>query len=80
MLEKYYEEIKQNINVRENLSLIRGAIKNQEGLAHFLQLAGDGKVLTDLLASEDAKTRKNAGTFAGRYGACRCGRGIVERL
>lgn len=65
MLEKYYEEIKQNINVRENLSLIRGAIKNQEGLAHFLQLAGDGKVLTDLLASEDAKTRKNAALLLG---------------
>ena len=36
MLEKYYEEIKQNINVRENLSLLRRLPKKEEARTRLL--------------------------------------------
>ena len=68
MLEKYYGEIEQNKNVRENLSLIRGEIKAQDKLAHFFVLAGDGTLLMKLLGREDAKIRKNAALLLGDMG------------
>ncbi len=68
MLEKYYGEIEQNKNVRENLSLIRGEIKAQDKLAHFFVLAGDGILLMKLLGREDAKIRKNAALLLGDMG------------
>ncbi len=68
MLEKYYREIEQNKNVRENLSLIRGEIKAQDELAHFFLLAGDGALLIKLLRGEDPKTRKNAALLLGDMG------------
>ena len=41
MLEKYYEEIKQNINVRENLSLLRRSLKEEEARTRLLNLVGE---------------------------------------
>lgn len=68
MLEKYYEEIRQNINVRENLSLLRGQIKEKEARTRLLNLVGDGSFLLALLQHEEPKVRKNAALLIGDLG------------
>ncbi len=68
MLEKYYEEIRQNINVRENLSLLRGQIKEKEAHTRLLNLVGDGSFLLALLQHEEPKVRKNAALLIGDLG------------
>ncbi len=68
MLEKYYEEIKQNINVRENLSLLRGLLKEEEARTRLLNLVGDGSFLVALLEQEEPKVRKNAALLLGDLG------------
>ncbi len=68
MLEKYYEEIKQNVNVRENLSLLRGLLKEEEARTRLLNLVGDGSFLVALLEHEEPKVRKNAALLLGDLG------------
>ena len=68
MLEKYYEEIKQNVNVRENLSLLRGLVKEEEARTRLLNLVGDGSFLVALLEHEEPKVRKNAALLLGDLG------------
>lgn len=65
MLEKYYEELKQDTNIRENLSLIRKEVKTQTAKEAFLELLGDGAILLDLLKSDEPKVRKNAALLLG---------------
>lgn len=68
MLEKSYDELKQNINTRENLSLLRGQIKEEEARTRLLNLVGDGSFLTVLLEHEEPKVRKNAALLIGDLG------------
>lgn len=65
MLERYYDELKQNTNIRENLSLIRKEVKSKEGKESILALLGEGEILCDLLKSEEPKVRKNAALLLG---------------
>lgn len=68
MLENCYGELKRNQNVRENLSLLRGAVKDTDGKQRLLALVGDGTFLLGLLGSEEAKVRKNAALLIGDLG------------
>lgn len=68
MLEKSYDELKQNINIRENLSLLRGQIKDAETRTQLLNIVGDGSFLVALLEHEEPKVRKNAALLLGDLG------------
>lgn len=65
MLEKSFDELKQNINIRENLSLLRGQIKDAEARTQLVNLVGDGSFLMALLEHEEPKVRKNAALLLG---------------
>lgn len=65
MIENRYEELKQNKNLRENLSLLRSEVKNPENREKFLGLIGDGELLTALLKNDEPKVRKNAALLIG---------------
>lgn len=68
MLEKAYEELKQNNNIRENLSLLRGQIKDEKMRTQLCHIVGDGSVLESLLEHEEPKVRKNAALLIGDLG------------
>lgn len=68
MLEKSYEEIRKGNNVRENLSLLRNAIKQEDQKKELLGLIGDGQLFIHLLSEEEPKTRKNAALLLGDLG------------
>lgn len=68
MLEKSYDELKQNINIRENLSLLRGQIKDAETKTQLLNMVGDGSFLMTFLEHEEPKVRKNAALLLGDLG------------
>lgn len=68
MLEKSYDELKQNINIRENLSLLRGQIKDAGARTRLLNIVGDGSFLMALLEHEEPKVRKNAALLIGDLG------------
>lgn len=68
MLEKIYEELEQNINIRENLSKLRGQIKDAEEKTHLLNMVGDGSMLMALLEHDEPKVRKNAALLLGDLG------------
>ncbi len=65
MSEKYYHELEEKNNLRENLSLLRSAVKDPQEKEKILALAGDGGVLTGLLVEEEPKVRKNAALLLG---------------
>lgn len=65
MLENRYEELKQNKNLRENLSLLRSEVKAPDAREMLLGLAGDGELLIALLENEEPKVRKNAALLIG---------------
>lgn len=66
MIIKAWNEIKENKEVRQNLSKIRQEIKGKEKLELFREIIeGEAQQLIDLLSSEDAKTRKNAALLMG---------------
>ena len=65
MILKYYNSLKLNENVRENLSKLRSQIKNEAEREQLLDLVEDGDILMDLLCHEDAKTRKNVALLLG---------------
>lgn len=68
MLEKSYQELEQNINVRENLSLLRGQVKDEETRTQLLNMVGDGSLLMAFLEHEEPKVRKNAALLLGDLG------------
>lgn len=65
MIENCFEELKQHINIRENLSLIRSEVKNPDAKKALLELPGIGELLDEYLMDEDAKVRKNAALLLG---------------
>lgn len=69
MIRETYEKIVQGIDVRQNVSLLRKEIKEENGrpaLAYLL--SGDFSVIESLLNHKDAKTRKNAALLIGDLG------------
>ncbi len=69
MIRKYWNEIKEQQDVRQNLSKLRQEIKKAGTSAGVLYvIAGSEETLIDLLHSEDAKTRKNAALLMGDLG------------
>lgn len=69
MIKEEWEQIIQDQEVRQNLSKLRQALK-EKGNRSILQQAMEGNEgrLTELLSSEDAKTRKNAALLMGDIG------------
>ncbi len=65
MVEKYFEELEQHINIRENLSLLRSEVKNEDVRKKVLARIGEGEILMDFLGSEEPKVRKNAALLLG---------------
>jgi len=73
-LKEYFEQIKENQDVRQNLIAAKAALKDPKELAELRSLfAAEPKVLLSRLADEDAKVRKNAALILGTVGteACR---------
>lgn len=69
MINKYWNEIKENRDVRQNLSKIRQEIKKAgSGVPFLYAIAGEEGRLISLLEAEDAKTRKNAALLMGDLG------------
>ena len=69
MIKEAWRQITENQDVRQNLSKIRQEIKDKEKRKLFAALIrGQETVLTELLHSEDAKTRKNAALLMGDLG------------
>ena len=72
MIRETYEKIVQGIDVRQNVSLLRKELKEENArpaLAYLL--SGDFSVLEKLLTDEDAKTRKNTALLIGDLGDSR---------
>ena len=65
MLEEKYQKIVNGDNLRETLSELRSAVREQAAQEELKQLAGDGRVLLSMLKNEDSKTRKNAALLLG---------------
>lgn len=66
MVNKIYDNICKNIEVRQNLSQLRKEIKEQMNKNQFLQvLENKFDTLISLLFHEDAKTRKNVALLMG---------------
>lgn len=65
MLENRYEELKQNKNIRENLSLLRNDVKNPTEKQRLSEIVGDGALLLGFLQHEEPKVRKNAALLIG---------------
>lgn len=66
MVQKIWEQILGNIEVRQNLSKLREAIKDNKNKEICKRLVQENElVLENLLESEDAKTRKNAALLIG---------------
>lgn len=65
MTEHCYEELKENKNLRENLSALRRIVKNPAEKNHLINLIGDGELLIGFLQADDPKTRKNAALLLG---------------
>ena len=79
MIRETYEKIVQGLDVRQNVSLLRKEIKEENGrpaLAYLL--SGDFSVLEKLLADEDAKTRKNTALLIGDLGDNRLLKALFE--
>lgn len=68
MLEKSYGDIKRGNNLRENLSLLRNAIKQEDQKKELLGLIGDGQLFIHLLSEGEPKIRKNAALLLGDLG------------
>lgn len=67
-----FNNICENINVRQNLSKVRALIKQEDCFDEFVQdISGKENILLELLKNDDAKTRKNValliGDIAGAY-------------
>ncbi len=65
MIDRLFEQIRQQEDVRAALSALRAAIKEEANYRYAAELMEDGEVLEPLLASEDAKVRKNAAALIG---------------
>lgn len=79
MIRETYEKIVQGIDVRQNLSLLRKELKEENGRPAFAYLlSGDFSVLEKLLKHEDAKTRKNTALLIGDLGDSRLLKALFE--
>ncbi len=65
MLEKYYEELKKNQNLRENLSLLRSESREKEARDALREQPGIQELLCGFLSDEDPKVRRNAALLLG---------------
>lgn len=66
MVRDTFDEIVNNVDVRQNLSKLRQEIKDESNKYALLYYIGERKnLIPDLLESEDAKTRKNAALLMG---------------
>lgn len=69
MIKDDWSQIKENRDVRRNLSRLRQEVKDHGKLKTLSALIkGEEAYLTNLLGSEDAKTRKNAALLMGDLG------------
>lgn len=68
MLEKYYEELKENQNPRESLSRLRSEIKDPAAKRALLRQPDVERTLCGCLSHEDPKVRRNAALLLGDLG------------
>ncbi len=69
MIKEKWQQILQGIDIRQNLSGIRKAVKDRNNLKQFLNLInGEEEKLILLLESDDEKIRKNAALLMGDLG------------
>ncbi len=68
-MKKLYEELRNNENVRSNLSSLRQYMKDESTSEEVRALEGLPVLTASFLESEDAKTRKNAALLLGKLGA-----------
>lgn len=68
-MKKTFEDLVDNIDVRSNLSKLRGFVKEPKQARELTDMLQDkARVILDCLESEDAKTRKNAALLIGDLG------------
>lgn len=65
MIRELLNQIVRNEDVRGALSALRAAIKEEEAYKEAAELIGEGEELRPLLASKDAKVRKNTAALLG---------------
>lgn len=68
MLENSYEQLKKRTNLRETLSLLRSAAKEQKTAEELHRIQAEPELVTELLSDEDPKVRKNAALLIGDLG------------
>lgn len=69
MIKETWNQIKQNLDVRQNLSKMRQEMKEGKGKSEALSFIAEGEeTLLRLLKDEDAKIRKNAALLMGDLG------------
>lgn len=68
MVEEYWNALKKEENIRENLSLLRQSIKEPKEREKLLSLADAGILPLECLNHEDPKVRKNAVLLLGDMG------------
>lgn len=79
MFRETYEKIQQGIEVRQNLSLLRKELKEENARPAFAYfLSGNFSVLEKLLMHEDAKTRKITALLIGDFGDSRLLKPLFE--
>ncbi len=80
MSEKYYHELEEKNNLRENLSLLRSAVKDPQEKEKILALAGGRRGADRTARGRGAESEKKRGASAGRSGACAGERGSFRGI
>ena len=77
----FWNNIKNNTQVRQSVSKIRSLIKNENIHDEFAKLLyGNENVLTEQMDSDDAKTRKNIALLIGDMADCYLGNDMADML
>lgn len=77
----FWNNIKNNTQVRQSVSKIRSLIKNGNIHDEFAKLLyGNENVLTEQMDSDDAKTRKNTALLIGDMADCYLGNDMADML
>ncbi|MEG1457918.1 MAG: methyltransferase [Acetivibrio sp.] len=79
MIRDTYNQIKEGIEVRQNLSKLRQELKDTEQKRALLyQISGEDTLFEELLCHEDPKIRKNAALIMGQLENTRFVKNLVE--
>lgn len=78
MINEFISNIQNHIDLRQSLSSLRAAIKEEENRRQAKEMLGDGSEVAELLKDEDPKVRKNAASLLGDLGVKNQAKALYE--